>query len=65
LGILESSATILFDESAIIGVKMKNGDSCIGKTVDRILRTRSYCSYNIYDIVMITCKAKQQSIEKH
>jgi len=44
---------------------MKNGDSCIGKTVDRILRTRSYCSYNIYDIVMITCKAKQQSIEKH
>ena len=62
---MESSATSLFDESAIIGVKRKNGDSCIGKTEDRILRMRSYCSYNIYDIVMITCKAKQQSIEKH
>ena len=37
---------------------MKNGDGCIGDTEDRILRMRSYCSYSIYDIVMITYKAK-------
>ena len=36
---------------------MKNGDGCIGETEDRILRMRSYCSYSIYDIVMITYKA--------
>ncbi len=44
---------------------MKNGDSCIGETEDRILRMRSYCSYSIYDIVMILTKQIQQSIEKH
>lgn len=38
---------------------MKNGDGCIGETEDRILRMRSYCSYSIYDIVMITYKANK------
>ena len=37
---------------------MKNGDGCIGETEDGILRMRSYCSYSIYYIVMITYKAK-------
>ena len=37
---------------------MKNGDGCIGESENRILLMRSYCSYNIYEIVMITYKAK-------
>ena len=44
---------------------MKNGDGCIGETEDRILRMRSYCSYSIYDIVMITYRAKTTIYRKN
>ena len=67
MAIMESSAISLFSASITeeTEVKMKQGDSCIVETEDRIPRIISDCSYNVNDTVLITYKGKQPSIEKH
>lgn len=47
------------------GVLIKQGDSCVIEGSDEVPRSISDCPYNVGDIVQITYKPEQPTIERH
>ena len=46
-------------------VTIKEGSNCTVEGTDRIPRTISNCEYDVGDIILITYKPQQPSVERH
>jgi hypothetical protein len=67
LALLGSSAKNLFSDSITedVPVKLKSGNDCVVEPSDGIPRMISNCNYAVGDILSVTYKPKQPTIQKY
>ena len=67
LALLGSSAKNLFSAAVTedVAVKLKKDNDCIVEPSDKIPRVISNCDYTVGDVLSVTYKIKQPTIEKH